>query len=498
MAVIRNRVRAGFYMDSVALMRLSQAVAAAPDVEDAALMIGSRTNQDLLTDSGLLAAPGRAAGANDLILAVRAATEAAGDAALDQAEALLDRPTESGSSEQEEWKNKSLSGAIDVLGEASLALISVPGEFAAREARRALHRGLDVMMFSDNVPIAEERALKEDARARGRLLMGPDCGTAIIDGVPLAFANLVPRGPIGLVAASGTGLQEVTCLIARNGGGISQAIGVGGRDLAEEIGGITTCMAIDRLDQDPATERIVLISKPPAPAVADRVLARAAESAKPFTICFLGLEDATLPANAMLASTLHAAAELALGDKEIGTDFDIEAASPGAGRRWVRGLYSGGTLCAEAQVVFRGQGAPLASNAPIPGIPSVSELTGPAHTLLDLGADEYTRGRPHPMIDPAGRRALLVDALAAPDVAVVLLDVVIGTGAHPDPAGDIASTVAAAGQARPVVVASVCGTDQDPQSYSAQANTLREAGVIVAPSNREAAFCSFAAVATVS
>src|SRR5580704_9603583 len=96
------------------------------------------------------------------------------------------------------------------------------------------------MIFSDNVPIAEEASLKHEARERGLMVMGPDCGTAIIGGVPLAFANAVPRGDIGIIGASGTGIQEVSTLIARAGRGVRHAIGTGGRDMHAEVGGLTT------------------------------------------------------------------------------------------------------------------------------------------------------------------------------------------------------------------------------------------------------------------
>src|SRR4030095_10708603 len=122
--------------------------------------------------------------------------------------------------------------------DADIALISVPGDYAAAEALKALAQGLNVMLFFDNVAIADERAIKLYARARTLLVMGPDCGTAIVNGVPLGFANVVRRGDIGLVAASGTGLQEVTCRIHNLGGGISQAIGTGGRDLKDAGGGM--------------------------------------------------------------------------------------------------------------------------------------------------------------------------------------------------------------------------------------------------------------------
>jgi FdrA protein len=348
------------------------------------------------------------------------------------------------------------------------------------------------MLFSDNVSIEDERALKEEARERGLLLMGPDCGTAIIGGVPLAFANEVPAGSVGIVSAAGTGLQEVSSLIARLGGGLSHGIGVGGRDLSREVGGIMTLEALDALGRDPRTERIVLISKPPSEEVARRVFERIGKSAKPVTVCFLGLEAGDLPPNARPAATLMAAAEDAAG-KAVEPDPAAERAAREASaalepeRKWIRGLYAGGTLCAEAQLVLLGAGDEVRSNAPVPGALGMAGEGGDGHSVVDLGADEYTVGRPHPMIDPASRNELLVRALREPGVAAVLFDVVIGHGAHSDPGGEIARALAGMGERKAVAVASVCGTEDDPQVYSAQVEKLVAAGVAVAPANALAA-----------
>jgi FdrA protein len=483
-ATTLNEVRRGFYLDSVALMRLSREIAGLSGVEEAALMMGTPANKRIMADAGLLVASGKAAQGGDLVLGIRAESPAAAAAARDQALGLLDAPRRGGDAAA--WRPRSLRAAVAAAPGSNLALISVPGEFAAAEARKALRRGLHVMMFSDNVPLADEVALKSEARDAERLFMGPDCGTAIINGVPLGFANKVPRGSIGLIGASGTGLQEISCLIARGGGGISQAIGVGGRDLSEAVGGITTLMALDALDADPGTDHIVLVSKPPSAGTAARVVARIGASDKTCTVCLLGAEGMQLPANAALATTLKAAARSALGGTEIGAGFDTGggALARRAGR--VVGLFAGGTLAAEAQVVFRQAGAPVASNAPVPGAPGLGEANA-GHAMIDLGADEYTRGRPHPMIDPSVRDDALDDALDDAGVAVVLLDLVLGFGAHGDPAGHLARRLQGRPAGGPVIVASVTGTEHDPQPRAAQAAKLEAAGVLVTPSNAQAA-----------
>ncbi len=496
MSVVLNEIRRGVYVDSVALMRLTQAVAALEGVEDAGLMIGSPANRAILRDAGLLAAEGEAAGAGDLVLAVRAAGEAAARAALAHAKTLLDQRRAAGAgggAGQAAWQPRTLHTALQTMPDANLALISVPGEFAAAEARKALKRGLNVMIFSDNVAVEEEVALKREACELGLLVMGPDCGTAIIGGVPLAFANVVPRGEIGIIGASGTGIQEVSSLIAARGGGISHAIGTGGRDLKSEVGGITTLMAIDLLDADPATRHIVLISKPPADDVARAVLARVATSAKPFTICFLGARDLSLPPNATLAPTLEAAALHALGlhAPEAAPAATAAISRPPAGARLVRGLFAGGTLCSEAQIVALASGAAVTSNVPVPGARTLPAAAEPVHRLIDLGDDEFTLGRPHPMIEPAVRDEPLGAALADPQVGVVLMDVVLGTGSHGDPAGHLVRALQRAPHRRAQVIASVTGTDADPQNRMRQVRTLADAGVLVATSNAEAARLAF-------
>ena len=530
--VVANRVRRGFYLDSVALMRVSASLSEGEGVEAVSLMIGSPSNLALLDEAGLLTEEGRAAGPDDLVLAVRAEGEEALAAALDAAEEKL----EGAAAEEgpERWggaaaaRLPTLRAAREALPGANLAIVSVPGPFAAREARRALAAGLHVLVFSDNVPVEEEVALKREARARGLALMGPDCGTAIVAGTPLAFANRVRRGAIGAIAASGTGLQELSVLVHRGGGGLSHGIGVGGRDLDDRVGGIGAFMALDALEADPDTRHVVIVSKPPGPRTEAALLARLAECPKPVTLCLVGRDGGELPPNVAFAPTLRDAARLALaGGDGGGASTAAEpdgsggpAREPGAaavpaplppapppplpparpGR--IVGLFSGGTLCAEGQAILRRAGLPVASNAPIPGAAHLAP-SGPAsvlappqppapasadgHAFLDLGADEYTAGRPHPMIEPAMRSEALADTLADPTVAVVVLDVILGTGSHPDPAGPVVEVLgASAPGTRPAVVASVCGAELDPQDYGAQRRALERAGVYVAGSNADA------------
>ena len=489
MSFVLNEVRRATYFDSIVLMRVSRQIAALPGVEEAGLIIGTPANKSILRDAGILGAQGDGAEASDLILALRATDEISGQAALAEAKRLLDQPSGLITGPTLETF-RTIRAAVQKMPDANLALISVPGDFAAAEARKALALGLHVMIFSDNVAIKDEVAIKREARDLGLFVMGPDCGTAIIGGVPLGFANVVPRGNIGIIGASGTGIQEVSCLIARAGRGISHAIGTGGRDLKEEVGAITTLMAIDALDADVGTDHIVLVSKPPAAAVARLVLDRVATSAKPFTICFLGAEGLKLPANARAAATLRAAAEIAVGGLPA-TSLSKTPLGPLRGKR-VRGLFAGGTLCTETQIVFRNAGLSVMSNVPAPG---ASAITGAQDTyvMIDLGADEFTRGRPHPMLEPMVRDVPLAEALGDPEVGIILLDVVLGYGGHPDPAGHLAGVLAGRRDG-PLIIASVTGTEGDPQPRTAQVQKLTEVGVIVAGSNADAAEAAIAAL----
>lgn len=486
MSVVVNRVRKGFYLDSVALMRLSRSIAARDGVEEAALMMGTPANREIMAAAGVLADAGAGAGGGDLVIAVRAVSQAEAEDAIAEAETQLDAPAARGGT-AESWQPRTIRSAVAALPGANLALISVPGDFAAAEARKAIRRGLHAMIFSDNVALEEEIALKREAMELGRLVMGPDCGTAIIAGTPLAFANEVSRGPVGIVGASGTGTQEVSCLIAQMGGGVSHAIGVGGRDLKSEVGGISTLMAIDALAADAGTERIVLIAKPPGRDVAEAVLRRLGGSGKPAVVCLLGSEPLKMPDGVTQAFTLRDAALTALGrEAESGSED-----GPSVGRGNVLGLFAGGTLCAEAQVIFRDAGLKVRSNAAVSG---VGPADGTGHLMLDLGADEYTRGRPHPMIDPGVRDDSLIEALSQGGLSAILLDVVIGYGAHSDPAGHLANIVTQHRKAGgPVLIASVTGTEEDPQVRSAQVSKLEAAGISVAPSNADAARWALAA-----
>lgn len=493
------RVTRNFYRDSVALMQLSARLLALPGVRQASAVMASPANLALLREAGLLA-DDVAAGPNDLLVALDG-EEAALTAALEEAERAFNQTPPAGQgSGPRQLPPRSLEMALEAAPAANLALISTPGDYAADEAMKALRLGLHVMMFSDNVPVADEVMLKRYAAAHDLLVMGPDCGTAIIGGVPLGFANVVRRGDIGLVAASGTGLQQVTCLIDRLGGGISQAIGTGGHDLSREVGGTTMLQGLAALAADPETRAIVLISKPPSPEVAVRVLDHARSAGKPVIVNFIGADPHMISAHGLIpARTLEDAAllavEAATGRPQASAGHrtsDLPRLAPG--QRYIRGLYSGGTFCYEATLLLAETLPDMHSNTPVGdarALANVWESRG--HTLLDLGDDVFTRGRPHPMIDPRLRLERLAQEARDPATAVILLDIVLGYGANADPAGVIAPAIETAiAEARTAgrqlaVVGFVCGTAADPQKLERQEARLQEAGMLLAPSNAQAA-----------
>jgi FdrA protein len=520
----RVEVRRGTYHDSVTLMQVSRQAEELPGVEAAAAVAATPVNLELLARQGFAVDPA-GLGPSDLVLCVRAADDAAAGQAMEQVEALLagaGRGSTGGGSGGGPGAAapRSLRAAARRDPGLNLAVLSVPGRHLGYEIAEALQAGLHVFCFSDGLDPATEAACKRVAAERGLLLMGPDCGTAIIDGVGLGFANAVRRGPVGVVGASGTGIQEVTCLLDAAGVGISHAVGVGGRDLSPEVGGIMTISALDLLGADDATERLVVISKPPDPGVARRVADAAAATGKPAVLAFPGLGDPPpLPPGVTFAGSLEAAAAWAVGSPAadgapephlpapsppegdgspaaqtvVPAVHSPPAVTPGA----IRGLFSGGTLCYEAMAVVAGVAGRAASNIPLRPEWRLTDLhRSEGHTFVDFGDDAMTEGRAHPMIDPGLRNERFRREAADPATGVVLLDVVLGYGAHPDPAGELAPLVERALAERPgglSVVVSLCGAAGDPQDLDGQAAVLRAAGALVTRSSAQAARLALAA-----
>ncbi|SER84537.1 FdrA protein [Propionibacterium cyclohexanicum] len=475
-------VQKNTYQDSVALMVLSRTLSDLDGVTKVSVMMGTPANKEILGATGFGSPEVDAAAATDLIIGIDADDPQSFREVVEQANALLAHQASAGASSGLA-RVHSLARARAKLPDANLAVVSIPGEYASAQAHELLESGLNVLLFSDNVSLEDEVMLKTRAGELGLLLMGPDCGTSAFAGVPLAFGNLCAAGSVGVVGASGTGTQEVMVQVDRLGAGISHAIGLGGRDLSEAVGGRTAVQALAALDADPRTEVIVLVSKPPAPSVRARVEQAAQQLSTPVVTVFLDGHDETgREGNLTQARTLSEAARRAV--ELAGT---ATFSRPDGG---IVGLYTGGTLADEAAMILREE---LQLTADPGEPPAGTVLAAGPHRIVDLGDDVYTRGRPHPMIDPASRAEAIARALAEPSTAVLLLDLVLGHGSSADPAGAIAGPIreglaraeAAGRQVR--VVASICGTERDEQKLSAQAEVLREAGVRVLPDNAAAA-----------
>ena len=502
-------VRKNAYYDSVFLMLATKALKQRPGIKEAVVAMGTEVNLGLLKEIGLLSGEAESAKPNDLLIAIEAETGEAVEEACRIAEEVLKKKSHGGGG-QEDFRPVSLDGALKILPEANLVVISVPGRYAAREARQALNKGLHVMLFSDHVSVEEEVELKEMALERGLLMMGPDCGTAILNGKPLCFANVVRRGPIGLVAASGSGLQEVCCCIDRMGGGISQAIGKGGGDLQDQrVRGRMTLMGIEALKQDPETRVIVVLSKPPAEELAATVLSKLEDAGKLCVAHFLGRKPSGKRGSVRFSSNMEEAAAMAvalsrgeeyrplcfsLSEAEVSGVAEAEAKRMASEQRYVRGLFAGGTLAIEAMALFEEEGFRILSNVrKEPGLALQSPHRSEGHAIVDMGDDVFTLGRPHPMIDPSLREERIATEAADPETALLLLDVVLGYGAHEDPCGALAESVSIAkGQVAGrggylSVIASITGTEKDFQNMAEQKKKLESAGCLVMPSNYQAA-----------
>lgn len=499
--MLKTEVRTGAYYDSVILMQLQRGLVALDGVDEAGVVMGTPANKDVLAQGGLLTPEAQAAGGDDLIIVVGGVDEAQLHTALANVDELLTRRR--GANAGDDYRPKSLDAAAKALPDAHWVLISVPGRYAAGVADEALRLGKHVFLYSDNVSLDDEIRLKQTAARQGLMVMGPDCGTAIVSGVGLGFANAVRKGNIGLVGASGTGLQHVTARIHQLGGGVSQALGTGGRDLSAQVGAVTARQALDLLSRDPETDVIVLISKPPAPDVARALLQAARAAGKPVVVNFIGyVPDAatasdradnlhfvrTLDATAQAAVALAGAGDVAAEGQQETPPSDTQQPTG-----YLRGLYSGGTLAYEALLLLQEYLPEVYSNAPLDKRWSLAKATkSQGHTVIDLGEDEFTVGRLHPMMDNDLRLQRLAQEAADPETAVILLDVVLGHGAHADPASELApgiaqalATAKQAGRALEVV-AVVVGTDADPQAMSAQIEQLTDAGAQIYVNHEDA------------
>lgn len=492
MTIIKTEIRRGVYIDSAKLMKLQRSLGELPGIVDTGVIMGTDSNKELLAHIGLVSPEISASKPDELVIALKADNLKSAEFALTKVDELL--AARKGSQDQD-YQPHSLETAAGMIPDANWVIVSVAGRYAAGVTREALRLGKHVHLFSDNVTIEEEIELKKQARELGLLVMGPDCGTAMIGGMGLAFANKIRLGPIGIVAAAGTGLQQVACRIHQLGSGITSGIGTGGKDLSEKVGAITFLMALEVLARDPDTKVIVLTSKPPSPKVAEEVLKKARKAGKPVVINFIARPVTTLrDGNLFFATGLDDAArlavELANNPPKIGSDIDVDLKIFKPEQKYLRGLFSGGTLAYEAQYILAGYLPRVWANSPLNHDNKMANsLVSQEHSIIDLGEDEFTVGRLHPMMDNELRIRRLYEEAKDPEVAVIMLDVVIGYGSHPNPASEIAPAIkkclddAKKANRHLEIVCVVTGTDEDPQDFNLQVKLLKDAGAWVDPSN---------------
>ena len=501
--MIFYEIKKNAYYDSVTLMLISKEIKNIDGVKEVLVGMATELNKELAGNIGLSGAQLDALSPNDFFIAADVTDESIMASVIEAVNTLLNQKKATSDSV---YRPVTLNAAVEMMPEVNMAVVSVAGQYAEDEVNRLLDNNIHVMLFSDNVSVEAEKKLKEKAVEKGLLMMGPDCGTAIINGVPLAFANVVARGPIGIVGASGTGTQEVSALIDQLGSGCSQVIGTGGRDLKSEIGGLMMLQAIDALIEDPETKVIVLISKPPAPEIAEKILKKVKETTKPVVVDFIGGDIEMIKkfgaiACLTLEDTAYKAVAVSKGETPVDflgfdmSDDGIDAlvktsvARLKPEQKYLRGLYTGGTLADEAMKLLGPTMGAIYSNIPLEPQYMLENLEVKGrHTCLDLGEDQFTVGRPHPMIDPSTRSERMLKDIDD-TVAVVLMDVVIGYGSHENPAGDVAEAIRKLkGKLKNdvVYVASITGTKGDPQDMDATYAQLAGEGVIVMPSNAQA------------
>ncbi|MBE7536742.1 MAG: acyl-CoA synthetase FdrA [Anaerolineales bacterium] len=495
MEFIKTEIRSGAYYDSVVLMHLQRSLLELPGVLDSGVVMGTDANKEVLEQSALLVDEIKSAGADDLIIVVKGADEVQATSAINRVDELI--AARRGGGIEQDYRAKTLDTAAKMNPAAQWVLVSVPGRYAAGVAREALGLNKNVFLYSDNVSLDDELSLKKEAAEKGLLVMGPDCGTAIINGIGLGFANKVRRGAIGMVAASGTGLQQVALRIHQMGGGMTHAIGTGGRDLSEAVNAATLRQALDALNRDENTKVIVLLSKPPSPKVAADIVAAARKASKPVIVNFIGYAASMRKVdNVTFATTFDGTARLAIQAEQNpeAEAQELNVARFTEGQRYLRGLFSGGTLAYETQLILRDYLPAVYSNAPLDKALSLPDpLVSQENSIVDLGEDVFTVGRLHPMMDNDLRIRRLEKEARDPETAIILLDVVLGYGSHPNPASELAPAIAKARAAAEEagryleVVALVAGTDEDPQNMDEQIRLLKEAGAIVEVSNDAAA-----------
>lgn len=510
-------IKPNFYRDSLQLMKISDKVRRiSSGISEASVIMATPTNKGILIRLGFQPSVIQEAKESDIIIAVRAQNQDSLNLAIQKANEMLESPEKISAGKEDQSKLPDLESGLNMMPDANLVLLSIPGEHVKDISLKLIERGIHQQIFSDHVPIEDELEIKEQAMKNGVLILGPGAGTSIINGKGIGFSNVVKEGPIGVVAAAGTGLQEVITLLDHCGIGVKHGLGVGGSDPKEKIGGLMMLECIRLLEKDPDIEVIGIVSKPPSPSIQQKIIEHISQDAKKkYVLAFIGGQELQHDQNgeriiqvgsltsAVLALAKHvgkeqfmkARAKIRISQNDLLNTLEKEWIKLRDGQKYIRALYTGGTFTYEAQVILNGiLPGPIYSNAPILNIKEMaSSLTSEANSIVDLGEEEFTQGRPHPMIDPTIRKLRILEEANDPEVGVLLMDFVLGYGSHPDPVGAAlreikeAKEIAARDGRYLSVISHVCGATGDPQGYENSIDKLRSAGSVVLPTNAIAA-----------
>ena len=467
----------GRYIDSVLLMQISREIEKMQGVSKASCMVATAENISFLEMAGFH--PPSGVSGNSVIIAVEAESSKKCEDAINNAINLIDTGM------VQHKTSYTLDDLPDLIStdDFPVVFISTPGEYAYDVADKSLDSGANIHIFSSNVPIEQELRLKTKGASKGLFVMGPDCGTSIIHGKGLGFSNaLEATGDIGIIGSSGTGIQELSVLMDRNGLGVSYAIGVGSNDLKESINGIMSKQALNFLKE--RCSAIAVVCKKPDPSV-ERALLESMGNI-PSVFISLGSDKQYSSGNTYVTGNIDDAVSHLMSKIGKGRKIQQEAfpkmKEPGKDRKLLRGFFVGGSLCYQAQAILHGKGIHVFSNAPADEQYRVEKDFDNLNVCIDTGAEEYVAGKPHPMIDPVSRNSFLVRESSRNDVRVILFDIILGYGSAEDPVAGLDKM-----KNGPVLVASICGTEKDSQGYQSIRKRLEDKGVVVFRSAARAA-----------
>ena len=512
-SMIVNIIKKNFFRDSVQMMQFSQQLKDEQGVIDAAIVMSTVLNKNTLKNMNLLTEDGISATENDTLISINCQDENSLSNAIQKAEQLL-------TSISAKAKNEftSLASALDTFSDANIASLSIPGQFVKEMATELINKQLNLFVFSDHVPLEDEIYLKNLALENNVLFMGPEAGTSILNGTVFGFGNRVRKGSIGIIGASGTGIQESSTMIDLFGEGISHGIGVGGRDLRNDIGGMMTMKAMEIFENDPNTKAVLLVSKPVDNYIRNKIINKINNfSKKNYVLCLIGdnensVDTAKIKFSKSIQMSVLKILKL-LDDNVYKKTKDVvrnqindsiklsESLSKdlNEGQKFIRGFFAGGTLCYESKIILEQMIGKIYSNLSSDDEYSIKgNVSSKENTLIDFGEEEFTSARPHPIIDPLLRRNRILEDANDPNVGVIIIDIICGINAAKNTMAFHAETIKKAieiarEQGRKLSVFTyICGTENDVSKN--ELKLLADSGAKLFTSN---ALMSFAAALVV-